>query len=84
MSIDAAFTHFPLTTSRLHLRHIQPTDTRGMLALMRSVTGPMDETSPVSRGPGVFTEDGPMGGAKSHSLGDDAQGQAVIGSCTPL
>jgi [ribosomal protein S5]-alanine N-acetyltransferase len=34
MSIDAAFTHFPsLTTNRLHLRQIQPTDAEALFAI---------------------------------------------------
>ena len=34
MSIDAAFTHFPsLTTHRLHLRQIQPTDAEALFAI---------------------------------------------------
>ena len=34
MSIDAAFTHFPsLTTNRLHLRQIQPTDAEAFFAI---------------------------------------------------
>jgi ribosomal-protein-alanine N-acetyltransferase len=34
MSLDAAFTHFPsLTTNRLHLRHIQPTDAEAFFAI---------------------------------------------------
>ena len=33
MSIDVAFTHFPsLTTNRLHLRQIQPTDVEAFFA----------------------------------------------------
>lgn len=34
MTIDAAFTHFPsLTTNRLHLRQIQPTDAEAIFAI---------------------------------------------------
>jgi [ribosomal protein S5]-alanine N-acetyltransferase len=34
MTIDAAFTHFPtLTTNRLHLRQIQPTDAEALFAI---------------------------------------------------
>ncbi len=34
MSIDAAFTHFPaLTTNRLHLRQMQPTDAEALFAI---------------------------------------------------
>lgn len=34
MSIDAAFTHFPsLTTNRLHLRQVQPTDAEALFAI---------------------------------------------------
>ena len=43
MSIDTAFTHFPvLTTSRLHLRQIQPTDAEAIFAIRsdREVTEP--------------------------------------------
>ncbi|HLX39399.1 MAG TPA: hypothetical protein VKR42_02665 [Ktedonobacteraceae bacterium] len=41
MSIDAAFTHFPsLTTNRLYLRQIQPTDAEALFAIRsdRAVT----------------------------------------------
>jgi ribosomal-protein-alanine N-acetyltransferase len=35
MTIDAAFTHFPaLTTNRLHLRQIRPTDAEALFAIM--------------------------------------------------
>jgi ribosomal-protein-alanine N-acetyltransferase len=48
MSIDAAFTHFPsLTTNRLHLRHIQPTDTEALFAI---VSDPL-VTEPYGREP---------------------------------
>ncbi len=43
MTIDAAFTHFPyLTTNRLHLRRIQPTDAEALFAIRsdREVTKP--------------------------------------------
>lgn len=43
MSIDAAFTHFSsLTTNRLHLRQIQPTDAEALFAIRsdRAVTEP--------------------------------------------
>jgi len=34
MTIDAAFTHFPtLTTNRLHLRQIQPTDAEALFVI---------------------------------------------------
>ena len=34
MTIDAAFTHFPfLTTNRLHLRHLQPTNAEALFAI---------------------------------------------------
>ena len=40
MSSDAAFTHFPtLTTNRLHLRQVRPTDAEALFALRSDVQG---------------------------------------------